>query len=88
MKGVVIVGLLFCLLPAPGIAGFGLPWFHTRPKPVLFDEPPAAERKAPARKPAAYSRNSSEQTRSLAKANAPNERKKLPAGQIKPETAQ
>lgn len=51
MKGMIVV-FLFCLLPATGIAGFGLPWFHTRPKPVLFDEPAAASNRHPSHHPA------------------------------------
>jgi hypothetical protein len=51
MKGAIVV-FLFCLLPATGTAGFGLPWFHTRPKPVLFDEPGAASNRPPSHRPA------------------------------------
>jgi hypothetical protein len=34
-----VIGLLFVSwLPASGFAAFGLPWFHTRPKPVVFEQ--------------------------------------------------
>jgi hypothetical protein len=39
-----LTGFLFVgLLPATGSAAFGLPWFHTRPKPVLLEPSPVKE---------------------------------------------
>ena len=60
MKGLIVV-LLFCLLPATGFAGFGLPWFNTRPRPVLFDEPPAVSKRPPLHRPVAKRRDVSDQ---------------------------
>lgn len=90
MKCVVIVGLLCTLLPASGFAGFGLPWFNTRPKPFLFDEPPTVVSKPPLRKPVAWSRDANEQSPSPAKSDSHTRKNKQETAppRVKPETAQ
>lgn len=58
MKFVVIalVVLVFACLPLQSrAAGFGLPWFHTRPKTVILDDSPAEQSRAPVRKPVSWS---------------------------------
>jgi hypothetical protein len=40
MKHFLIVLCLAGLLPVPGTAALRLPWFRTRPKPVLLTEEP------------------------------------------------
>ena len=61
MKSIAFV-FLFCLLPATGAAaGFGLPWFHPRPRPVLFDQSPAASNPSPPHRPVVKRRDVSYQ---------------------------
>lgn len=54
MKRVALACCLAGVLPASAVAAFGLPWFHTRPKPVLFEEPPVMKTRVPMRKPVAH----------------------------------
>lgn len=50
MKFVVIAVFSACMPFSLQATGFGLPWFHTRPKPVILNESPVDQGHAPARK--------------------------------------
>lgn len=55
MKFVVIASVLACLPLQCSAAGFGLPWFHTKPKSVILDDSPADQGRAPVRRPVSWS---------------------------------